>query len=432
MLSKKFVKRGSISTYLLIILTIGLAIILMDIYSPDVSVEKPSSANIVSSCCDSGDGDACKPQTGKDQTFTFRNKEYGLLKSNITLAEAVYHLEDTKEKFKEDPIIINTTQAYGIGECGRGRYDQVWGEGGCVPIPDDQLVYVCRKNCVPSTGGLFCGTHNISCYGTQKTEYDVYFRLSDYPTPSIPDVVKNCQKSVPQGAGLGKQQIVFKPHPAEKSLQLQTFSVSENIGSIPWLSPYCKPVIYLYPPKKTEVNVKIAPVGNLVLTIPPYNHRTGWSVTAYPNGEIYQGLERFDNLFYEAQTPDNLIDTETKEGYVVTYSNIKPKLEEILPQLGLNTNEEQEFINYWTKVLPKSPLYFIGIVPQTVLDNISPLKISPTPTTLIRVTLYFKPLDRMISVSSPTFRHSTREGFTVVEWGGLFKMDEKHPFTCLM
>ncbi len=45
-----------------------------------------------------------------------------------------------------------------------------------------------------------------------------------------------------------------------------------------------KPVIYLYPESKTDVNVRLDFKGGLVTTIPEYNG--GWSVSAAPDGTI--------------------------------------------------------------------------------------------------------------------------------------------------
>jgi hypothetical protein len=191
---------------------------------------------------------------------------------------------------------------------------------------------------------------------------------------------------------------------------------------------FCKPAIYLYPPQETQVTVKIAPKGKLMLTIPTYP-QGGWHVAAYPDGHIKYQSKYYDYLFYEAAIPDTLI-PQQNTGYVVPGSQLADLFNRLLPSLGLIAKEKTEFSSYWLKALPHSPYYFISVVPQTTLDGISPLLISPRPDRVIRVILNFRPLDKKIDVAPPQLPHVNRTGFVVVEWGGLFKQDAKHPFTC--
>lgn len=363
-------------------------------------------------CCNSGNGDACKPSTAADKTFDYQGEKYGLLKSNVKFSETYTHLSDVGHNDKGD-IVISTTQAEGA--CGHFDADQVWGRNGeCVPIPNDIIIYI-RK-----TDGTF----------------DVYYRLKD--ANNVPDIIKNCPLVSPTpGSSQGNQTVIFndpQPGPLQK-LQLKTFTVISPSPTPPattsWLSPWCKPAIYLYPQEKTDVNVKIAPKGPLTLTIPKYLS-SGWNVTAYPDGKITDQTQSFDYLYYETQIPDTLLSSQNS-GYVVSYTNIEQKLRTLLPQLGLLTKESDQFIDYWLKALPKSPYYLIDVVPQKTLDEIAPLSISPKPDTIIRVTLSFAPLTSPISPTPPTLSQMPkRTGFTVVEWGGLFKKDKNHNFTCLM
>ena len=90
----------------------------------------------------------------------------------------------------------------------------------------------------------------------------------------------------------------------------------------------------------------------------------------------------------------------------------------------------EQFVSYWEGVLPNAPYYFIGIVDPSNLDEISPLTIIPKPATSIRVTLYFEPLQKPRAVNTPKLTTKIRDGFTVVEWGGIFKKSDKYPFSC--
>jgi len=98
----------------------------------------------------------------------------------------------------------------------------------------------------------------------------------------------------------------------------------------------------------------------------------------------------------------------------------------------IDAKETKEFKEYWTKALPKSAYYFIGVVPQDNLNIIEPLTISPKQDMTIRVSLYFEALKNPRAVTQPIIVTPTRNGFTVVEWGGMVKQDKDHPFTCNM
>ncbi len=406
-------------------------------------------------CCDSGNGDACHPN--QQQTFSYINDQgvatpYGLLKSGVTLTEGGNHLKDSGQKYNNDPIVINVSDGYkqstGDYECGKGVNDQLWDTRDgkkCVAIPNEELIYVCRKNCpvtsiacnLKANGEDPTNGADTTCYGDKTTVFDVYFRMADDPKPGVPDVIKNCQNraSAPVTISQVPEQTIMpaEPYPSHPSLQLHTFLFSSPVPkgeAYSMGSPYCKPAIYLYPPKQETVHVTIAPKGDLELTIPQYPS-TGWNVTATPNGEITYQNSNYDYLFYEAKIPDNLL-PEQQTGYVIDYKNLSSFFNTILPKLGLNNKEKQQFSDYWLKALPKNPYYLISIVPKTTLDQISPLGIFPEPQTVIRVTLSFTPLDKKGYVAAPVIPTRIRSGFTVVEWGGLFKQDKNHPFTCLM
>ncbi|EKD90504.1 MAG: hypothetical protein ACD_31C00002G0003 [uncultured bacterium] len=223
-----------------------------------------------------------------------------------------------------------------------------------------------------------------------------------------------------------------------KQLQLEWFKFgNSNVVYQPWWTPHCKPAIYLYPKNKSLVNVKVYPRGNFTLTDPKYDLDKGWNVWAQPNGEIYDlrltrpsfGSRNYEYLYYEAQINDNDID-KPEDGYVVKKDEVHQLLSDLMPKLGLNFVETRQFKEYWERVLPDSPYYFIGVVDKSNLDYIEALKINPEPDSIIRVSLYFEPLDSFKEVSEPNIVTPKREGFSVVEWGGLIKLHGDTPFTC--
>lgn len=391
------------------------------------------------SCCDTPD---CSLITDPSHTFTFNGSPYGLLKSNVTLREGGDHLKDSGQKFNGNPIILNITDGLvlpnGKHECGQGKMDQIWNINGtpkCWPIPNDEIVYVCRSNCVP--GNCKNLNKSDSCYGDKTTVYDIYFRTTDIPSPGIPQPIKDCTGN---GSGTGSYvdnvnpTIVMSPYTSHSSEQLHTFEfitpTPYNLEGVPWISPYCKPALYFYPPSDEAISVKIAPKGVLNYTNPPYPSG-GWDIMAHPNGAIDYRGKTYPYLYYEAGIPDALITVDTNEGYVSSYDNLSKTFAAILPGLGLNSQETSDFMSYWLKALPKASYYAMYPVSQETLETISPLTIEPKPDTTLRMTLYFQPLDTPVILHKPNITPAIRGKFHVTEWGGAYKKDKNHQFTCL-
>jgi hypothetical protein len=211
------------------------------------------------------------------------------------------------------------------------------------------------------------------------------------------------------------------------TLQLNTFPVS-TLYPWGWWSPECKPAIYLYPQTATPVHVSVEPKGFLTYTKPQYP-LGGWNIIAQPDGSILSNGATYPYLYYESKIKDEAIVKPTN-GYVIAYDQLSSFYTQILPRLGLSPKETNDFVEYWNNKLPKSPYYFVGIMNNSAINAIEPLQILPKPETIIRVRLYFEPLSTWKDVSQPDVSSVSRNGFTVVEWGGIVKIDKDHPFTC--
>jgi hypothetical protein len=174
-----------------------------------------------------------------------------------------------------------------------------------------------------------------------------------------------------------------------------------------------KPAIYLYPIEDGQIEVSVFVNGKLTETIPEYG--TGWDVFVAKDGIIEN---KYDYLFYEA----NLNKLELPiEGWVVKYGDLGSWFDKNLKLMGLNEKELLQFKEYWMKELPEKEYYLIKLFSKNYLEENLKLKFNPTPNTLIRLNFYFKPLNEMIKVESPNITTPTRNGFTVVEWGGVFE-----------
>ena len=109
----------------------------------------------------------------------------------------------------------------------------------------------------------------------------------------------------------------------------------------------------------------------------------------------------------------------TEEGFIVKKEDTAKFLEEKLDILGLSNKEAEEFIIYWLPKLQESEYNYIRFTSKEEIDEYMPLEFSKEPDTLIRVHMQFKNLDEPIEVREQNLQKQQRNGFTVVEWGGI-------------
>lgn len=177
-----------------------------------------------------------------------------------------------------------------------------------------------------------------------------------------------------------------------------------------------KPIIYLYPEEKTNIEVKLGKKENITCSYPKYEN--GWKVVANPNGDL-KYIENGKNLYalyYEAKTEkENKVE---KEGFVVKGEDSAKFLEEKLEILGLNERESEEFIVYWLPKLEANKYNYIRFLNKEEIEENMPLEIEPKPETTIRVLMTFKGLNKEIKVEEQQLTRVERKGYTVVEWGG--------------
>ena len=185
-----------------------------------------------------------------------------------------------------------------------------------------------------------------------------------------------------------------------------------------YLSRAHAPIIYLYPEEETEVNVKLTLDGNLTSSYPRYNDALGWTVTALPDGTLTDGNGReYEYLFWEG---DLAIKPDLTHGFCVKGEDTAEFLEDSLAKLGLTDKEADTFIMYWLPQL-ESNKYNVITFQTEAYENAASLEITPAPDTVIRVNMLWYPVNSYVDMEPQdleSLNPSTREGFTVVEWGG--------------
>ena len=176
-----------------------------------------------------------------------------------------------------------------------------------------------------------------------------------------------------------------------------------------------KPMIYLYPTEKTDVKVVLKNKKLLTTTYPKY--KDSWEVIADTDGTLIdkESGREYYGLYWEGK---NYTKINMKKGFVVKGSDTTKFLEEKLNELGLTDKEAEEFIVYWLPKMEENKYNYIYFATTDEVNKYMPLEITPEPDSLIRILMYYKPLNKKIDVKEQKIKTVYRKDFTVVEWGG--------------
>ena len=176
-----------------------------------------------------------------------------------------------------------------------------------------------------------------------------------------------------------------------------------------------KPVIYLYPTEdNTEISVSLDYDGNLVELIPEFNAENTWNVTANTDGRITFEGQTYDYLFWEG---DPNYSYDFFSGFCVKGEDTENFLNEKLHYLGLNDSETAEFIEFWLPMMENNAYNLISFQGDAYTNG-AKLTVTPQPDTMIRVFMAWYPTDKYIKINPQYLVPVTRQGYTVVEWGG--------------
>ena len=174
-----------------------------------------------------------------------------------------------------------------------------------------------------------------------------------------------------------------------------------------------KPVIYLYPEEKTDVSVKLDYNGELTVTYPEYGD--GWSVTAMPDGTLYdENGNEYSYLFWEGKSN---VQYDFSEGFCVKGEDTAEFLRWALSTLGLTPREYNEFIVFWLPFMQDNEYNVISFQYDCYTDN-AVLSVTPDPDMILRVFMAFYESDGYVDIPEQELTTTERNGFTVVEWGG--------------
>ena len=74
---------------------------------------------------------------------------------------------------------------------------------------------------------------------------------------------------------------------------------------------------------------------------------------------------------------------------------------------------------YWLPVLEKNGQSLVYFELTEERDSYNKLLISPTPDSILRVAIHVKKVDGYQNIKEEKLTKFNRNGFTVVEWGGI-------------
>lgn len=196
---------------------------------------------------------------------------------------------------------------------------------------------------------------------------------------------------------------------APDTLKVTRYELEDGIGG------YAKPVLYLYPEKETKVTVTFENSDKLTTTYPKYNK--AWTVTAKPNGDLYDENGKYYYGLYWEEEPNH--DITFDEGFYVTKDNAIEFLETKTKEIGLSDREANEFIMYWLPILEKNGQSLVYFELTEERDNNSKINISPKPDAILRMAIHVKKVNKSVNIKEQKLTSFARKGFTVVEWGGV-------------
>jgi hypothetical protein len=194
------------------------------------------------------------------------------------------------------------------------------------------------------------------------------------------------------------------------------------------IKPPCmaEPIVYFYPERRMRVSYTLGPSVR-VAQAEPLPEGTSWTFIATPQGILEeveaapgQARRTFAYLFWEG--------TSTRfpppaEGFCVPGARSREFFREVLPRLGLLPHETEDFVAAWAPRLEGAASYVIGFHPQEEVDVLAPVRVSPPPASMIRILMDATPVQTCPALTPPALpvQAPAREGFTVVEWGGVLR-----------
>ena len=221
--------------------------------------------------------------------------------------------------------------------------------------------------------------------------------------------------------------------PADQTQETETSDTDSTTTEAPILEE--KPIIYIYGEEDDqEVDVTLSTDRKIICEYParPDGENT-WYVKADRDGTLsyyptaadrdadtqVEGLvNEYSYLYWEGKSTASY---DFSKGFCVAGRDSAYFLDEKLAELGLNREEANEFIVYWLPKLQANAYNIISFQTEAYTDEFR-LTTKPAADHMLRVFMAFKPSDKEVDLPQQDLSSIrgdfSRDGLTVVEWGG--------------
>lgn len=184
-----------------------------------------------------------------------------------------------------------------------------------------------------------------------------------------------------------------------------------------------KPVIYCYSDQPLTATIELNFKGDFIFSYPAYNN--GWQIEVEESGLLKtENGKAYPYLFWEGETTELNFQANQNgsyDGFYIQTDSVTNFLEAQLTALGLNRNEQTDFITYWApRILENEHVFIQFLVDEAYSENVAEIEISPNPDNMRRVYVLYTAMNDLpdFEIKSQSFESIKRTGFTVIEWGG--------------
>lgn len=192
------------------------------------------------------------------------------------------------------------------------------------------------------------------------------------------------------------------------------------------------PFIYFQNPPEGDISLTLDSELDTYYPKPSFNTEQGWLVNV-EGGDMTLSGEEVDNLFYELEVSKLTLSRNgrnfSSKDELVEYLQHS----DFLDNLGFTEIEKQNALGYFLPKLKKAedaPHYYLTILTDEAIAEISQLSVEPAPENIIRQ--YFAVYPSVVpvaTVSDFTFpMQTTSDGFTVKETGEFLVKDSTQVF----
>lgn len=219
---------------------------------------------------------------------------------------------------------------------------------------------------------------------------------------------------------LGYNEIVIQgPFENRHIVEIKIYVETTSSGTVA-----LKPIIYAYN-SPDEFSLSLKPNGYFTFTYPE-SEQGIWKMKTNSDGTLINAVDQksYPYIFWEGEIDASVFEVEDKifEGYLIKTDTCVSFLENTLLAYGLNEKESADFITFWGPKMIEKPYALVSFLTNGGYEEkVAQLAISPQPETLIRLYMYFVPMETDqtdLQLISPAIEPAVRQGFTVVEWGG--------------